>query len=169
MRVVFKVVDRLLERVRHDLARPHEFAAERVGFFVCRAASLAPEDVVVLAHDYRPVEDEHYLDDPSVGAMMGPSAIRKALEFALNNKAGMFHVHMHDHAGRPKFSRTDARESAKFVPDFWNVRPEMPHGALVASKNSLWGLCWYPGMSEPIEIGEFVVIGSPMVFVGNGQ
>ena len=99
---------------------------------------------------------------------MGPSAIRKALEFALNNKAGMFHVHMHDHAGRPRFSRTDARESAKFVPDFWNVRPEMPHGALVASKNSLWGLCCYPGMSEPIEIDEFVVIGSPMVFVRNG-
>ncbi len=134
MRVLFKVVDRLLEQVKHDLTRTHEFAAERVGFFVCRVASLAPEGVVVLAHGYRPVEDAHYIDDPTVGA---------------------------------RFSRTDARESAKFVPDFWNVRPEMPHGALVASKDSLWGLCWYPGMSAPIEIGEFVVVGSPMVFVRN--
>ncbi len=167
MRVVFKVADRLLEQVKHDLTRPHEFAAERVGFFVCRVASLAPAGVVVLAHGYRPVEDEHYIDDPTVGAMMGPSAIRKALEFALNNKAGMFHVHMHDHAGRPRFSRTDARESAKFVPDFWNVRPEMPHGALVASKDSLNGFCWYPGVSAPIEIVEFVVVGSPMVLVRN--
>jgi len=165
MKVVFKVVDRLLERVRLDFARPHEFAAERVGFFVCRVASLVPEGVVVLAHDYRPVEDEDYIDDPSVGAMMGPTAIRKAMEFALNNKAGMFHVHMHEHIGRPRFSRVDSRESAKFVPDFWNVRPEMPHGALVASKDSLWGLCWYPGLSEPIEIDEFVVVGSPIVFV----
>lgn len=165
MRVVFKIVDRVLKRVRHDLARPHEFAAERVGFFVCGAARLAPEGVVILAHDYRPVEDEHYLHDPSVGAMMGPTAIRKALEFALNNRAGMFHVHMHDHLGRPGFSRTDARESAKFVPDFWNVRPEMPHGALVASKDSMYGLCWYPGIPAPVEVNEFVIVGSPMIFV----
>ena len=167
MKVLFKVVDRLLERVRYDLARPHEFAAERVGFFVCRPASIAPEGVVILAHDYKPVEDQDYIDDPSVGAMMGPHAIRKALEFALNNKVGMFHVHMHEHIGRPRFSRVDYSESAKFVPDFWNVRPEMPHGALVASKDSLYGLCWYPGISTPAEIDEFVVVGSPMSFIRN--
>jgi len=168
MRVLFKVIDRLLERVRHDLARPHEFAAERVGFFICRTAELAPEGVVVLAYDYKSVEDEDYVDDASVGAMMGPNAIRKALEFALNNKAGMFHVHMHEHAGRPRFSRVDFRESAKFVPDFRNVRPEMPHGALVASKDSLYGMCWYSAVSAPIEIDDFVVVGSPMVVVRIG-
>ena len=164
MRVVFKAIDRLLERVRVDLARPHEFAAERVGFFLCSVARLVPDGVVILAHDYRPVEDDDYVDDPSVGAMMGPAAIRKALECALNSKVGMFHVHMHDHAGYPGFSRTDTRESAKFVPDFWNVRPEMPHGALVVSRDSLCGMCWYPGMLTPIEIKKFVVVGSPMVF-----
>ena len=167
MRVVFKVVDRLLERVRHDLVRPHEFAAERVGFFVCRAAHLSPNGTVILAHDYKPVEDEDYVDDPTVGAMMGPSAIRKALEFALNNNVGMFHVHLHEHTGRPRFSRIDTRESAKFVPDFWNVRPEMPHGALVASRDNLYGMCWYPGISGPTEISEFVVVGSPMVLLRN--
>lgn len=123
-----------------------------------------PEGVVILAHDYRPVEDADYIDDPTVGAMMGPAAIRKGLEFALNNQVGIFHVHMHEHTGRPGFSRTDARESAKFVPDFWNVRPEMPHGALVVSKDSLYGKCWYPCMAAPIEIGEFVMVGSPVVF-----
>jgi hypothetical protein len=169
MRVVLKLVDQLLQQVRHDLARPHEFAAERVGFLVCRAAGLVSEGVLLLAHGYRMVEDEDYVDDASVGAMMGPNAIRKALEFALNNKVGMFHVHVHEHIGRPRFSRVDFRESAKFVPDFWNVRPEMPHGALVASKDSLFGLCWYPGMSAPIEIGEFAMVGSPMIFVRNGS
>ena len=169
MRVIFKVVDKLIKHVRRDLARPHKFAAERVGFLVCKPAELVPEGVVVLVHDYRAVEDEDYVDDASVGAMMGPNAIRKALEFALNNKAGMFHVHMHEHIGRPRFSRVDFRESAKFVPDFWNVRPEMPHGALVASKDSLYGMCWYPGVSTPIEIDEFVIVGSPMAFVRNGS
>ena len=167
MRVMFKVGDQLLARVRNDLGRLHEFAAERVGFIACRAASLVPGGIVILAHEYKAVGDEDYIDDRTVGAMMGSNAIRKALEFALNNKAGMFHVHLHEHTGRPRFSRTDARESAKFVPDFWNVRPEMPHGAMVLSKDSAYGLCWHPGISRLIEIDKFVVVGSPMVFLRN--
>lgn len=169
MKVMFKVMDRLLERVRQDLGRPHSFAAERVGFLVCEAASLAGSGTLILAHEYRPLDDQDYLDDPSVGAMMGPNAIRKALEFALNHKVGMFHVHMHCHLGRPRFSRIDERESAKFVPDFWNVRPEMPHGSLVLSKDSLCGSYWHPTVSKPIEINDFVVVGSPMVFSRNFQ
>jgi hypothetical protein len=167
MRVLFKIMDRLLEHVRQDLSRPHAFAAERVGFLVCRAASLDPSGTVILAHSFKPLEDADYVDDPTVGAMMGPRAIRKALEFALNNKVAMFHVHMHDHSGRTRFSRVDARESARFVPDFWNVRPEMPHGATVLSRDSAFGMCWHPAESVPIEIGEFVVVGSPMLFIRN--
>jgi len=167
MRVLFKIMDRLLEQVRLDLLRPHAFAAERVGFLVCGVAKLAPSGTVILAHSFRPVEDTDYVDDPTVGAMMGPGAIRKALEFALNNKVGMFHVHMHDHSGRTRFSLIDARESARFVPDFWNVRPGIPHGAAVLSRNSAFGMCWHPAVPVPIEIDEFVVVGSPMFFTRN--
>lgn len=168
MTVLFKIVDRLLEKARRDLTRPHNFAAERVGFLACRAARLPNDGIVLLASDYKPVDDSDYVDDPTVGAMMGPNAIRKALEFALNHRVGMFHIHLHEHTGQPRFSRVDSRESAKFVPDFWNVRPEMPHGALVASTDSLYGFCWHPGTAKPIEIGDFVVVGSPMVVVRNG-
>jgi hypothetical protein len=162
MKIIFKITNTLLDEVRDDLVRTHEFAAERVGFFVCRVASLPSGGAVILVHDYKPVEDADYVDDPTVGAMMGPGAIRKALEFALNNKSGMFHVHMHEHLDRPRFSRVDTRESAKFVPDFWNVRPEMPHGAVVLSKDSACGFCWIPGVSKPAEITDVKFIGSPM-------
>jgi hypothetical protein len=139
-----------------------------VGFLACRAARLSKDGIVLLAFEYRTVDDEDYIEDPSVGAMMGSRAIRKALEFALKNKVGMFHIHLHGHRGRPRFSGVDSRESAKFVPDFWNVRPEMPHGALVVSIDSFYGLCWYPRGSAPSEIADFVVVGSPMKITRGG-
>src|ERR1700720_3721710 len=82
MKVLFKITNSLLELVTQDLVRRHDFAAERVGFLSCRVAKLKPAGLIILAHDYNPVADNDYLDDPRVGAMMGPAAIRKALQFA---------------------------------------------------------------------------------------
>ncbi len=164
MRVTFKITRRLLGIVRDNLNRPHAFAAERVGFLSCRMAALKPEGCLVLAHRFHPVADEDYVRDFSVGAMMGAAAIRKALQFALSNEVGMFHVHAHEHTGLPRFSGVDLRETAKFVPDFWHVRPHAAHGAIVLSLDSIAGLCWYPLISAPISISRFSIVGSPMWF-----
>jgi len=161
MIVAFKIVETLLGRVFEDLRRPHPFAAERVGFLSCRVGALNP-GWVVLAHDFHPVADDDYLRDRSVGAMMGPAAIRKALQVALSNEVGMFHVHIHGHRGRPWFSGVDLRETAKFVPDFWHVRPQLVHGAIVLSLDSAAGLCWHPQASEPLVFSKFSVVGTPM-------
>ena len=151
--------------MREDLLRPHEYAAERVGFIICGVGKVEPSGFVILAHSYCSVADEDYVDDPTVGAMMGPGAIRKAMQLAYTNKVAMFHVHLHDHVGHPKPSSTDRRETAKFVPDFWNVRPEMPHGAVILSRDWLSGRCWYPGRSEPIEIADVTVVGARLVWI----
>src|ERR1700674_6069733 len=79
MRVRFKITTGLLVSVRADLGRPHPFAYERVGF-VLAAAARSASGVLVLAQEHHPVADEDYLPDSSVGAMMGPGAIRKAME-----------------------------------------------------------------------------------------
>ena len=76
MRVAFKITRSLLGRTLDDLCRSHPFAAERVGFFSCRVGGLRPSGWVVLAHDFHPVADDDYLRDRTVGAMMGPTAIR---------------------------------------------------------------------------------------------
>jgi hypothetical protein len=55
--------------------------------------------LVLLAEGYHPVADDDYIDDPTVGAMMGQEAIRKALKVALLQPVGMFHVHVHEHRG----------------------------------------------------------------------
>src|ERR1051326_2196944 len=130
MKTNLRIARKLLQDVREDLTRPHPFAFERVGFLACKVAETKPRGVIVYPYHYLPVEDEDYLHDVRVGAMMGPDAIRKALQFAFKNRVSMFHVHLHDHYGSPRFSDIDLRENSNFVPDFWHVRPTFPHGAL---------------------------------------
>lgn len=165
MTVHFKITRVLTHQIREDLARAHSFAAERVGFVTCRVGALPSGGIVVLAHDYHPVADEDYLPDHTVGAMMGPAAIRKAMQHAYCSQSAMFHVHMHEHHGAPWFSRTDLREAARFVPDFWNVRPEMPHGALVLSLDSVAGVCWLSSSREMVKISKITIVGAPLIHV----
>src|SRR5690349_7393329 len=104
MRLILKLLGTELQAIREDLSRPHQFAFERVGFIACRFARLRPAGLVIVAADYLPVADEHYLDAPGYGALMGPAAIRSALQHALDHPVGMFHVHAHGGRGRPRFS-----------------------------------------------------------------
>ena len=165
MNVQLRITSRLVAHVRSDLARPHSFASERVGFLMCKVARALPRGVIILPYDYKAVEDQDYLNDPSVGAMIGPAAIRKALQLAYKNPIAMFHVHLHAHLGRPWFSEIDLRETNNFVPDFWHVRAGFPHGALVFSHDSLCGLCWMPKSKKPIRISAMSVVGSPMTLI----
>ena len=169
MNIVFRISRDLLKIVRRDLARPHPFASERVGFLVCRLGSVGHHEVVILAQSFQSIADDDYVESDSVGAMMGSAAIRKALQIAYSDRTSMFHVHMHEHFGQPGFSLVDLRESAVFVPDFWHVCPSHPHGALVLSKDSATGLCWYPGIRHPLPIGEIVVVGAPMEIIPNAR
>lgn len=162
MKIAFKMTDVFMQKIRADLKRPHAFAAERVGFIACNVSQLPENGLIILAKEYHSVADEDYLNDWSVGAMMGSAAIRKALQVAYSANMSMFHVHVHEHLGCPRFSRTDIRESEKFIPDFWNVQPELPHGTLLLSHNSAIGLCWIPDKPSIVPITDITVTGSPL-------
>lgn len=164
MTIHLKMTRRLRDIALRDLARPHPFAAERVGFVSCKTAT-SPGGLIILAAEYHPVADEDYLPDQWVGAMMGPDAIRKALQFAYNHPASMFHVHVHNHKSTPAFSTTDLRESVKFVPDFFNVQPNFPHGAVILSKDSGVARCWYSSAEPPTWVSRITFVGSPMEFI----
>jgi len=169
MKISFKITAKLLAQIHHDLSHPHPFAAERIGFVQCQVAALHGKRLLILAHEFHPIEDADYLNDPAVGAMMGPAAIRKALQIAYAAPMCMFHVHRHDHRGDPWFSHIDLTENQKFVPDFWHVQPKFPHGAIVLSFDSMAGLAWIPSKRTPIRISEFSIVGSPMRFLGVRQ
>ncbi len=162
MRVLFKAASGLIDAVRADLRRPHPFATERVGFIACRFGLLRP-GLAVLAYDFHPVADEDYLDKPGFGALMGSAAIRKALGHTYRNPVGMFHVHLHEHRGIPVFSAIDDRETRKFVPDFFNARSTVPHGAIVLSADAACGFVWHPVSRRPLAITEFSFVGAPMI------
>jgi hypothetical protein len=165
MMVVWSIRRDLLDKVRRNLERPHKFAAERVGFLSCGAGRLPGDGLILLAANYHPVEDDDYIDDPRVGAMMGSGAIRKAMQKAYNAGAAdisMFHVHMHEHNGMPSFSTIDLVEDAKFIPDFFNVAPLMPHGAIVLSHDRAAGLCWRERGANPTYIDRFNAVGAPL-------
>ena len=100
LRIRFKVTTALLTAIRTDLQRVHPFAYERVGF-VSAGLSAGDGELLVLAREYQPVADDDYLRDPTVGAMMGPHAIRRALQWALRGGVSLFHVHTHRGHGIP--------------------------------------------------------------------
>ena len=161
MKVGFKITTALLTAIRSDLRRPHPFAHERVGF-ISAGLSTVSEGLLVLAREYQPVADDEYLDDPAVGAMMGPDAIRNALQWALQDGVALFHVHTHGGRGIPGFSEIDLRENAKFVPDFFKVAPQCAHGAIVLSDSAAHGLVWF-GRSRPNQVmTSFIEVGVPL-------
>ena len=161
MSITFKITPRLLRHVRADLARPHPFAFERVGF-ISAGVAAAGDDLWLLAREYRPVDDNDYLRDDSVGAMMGPEAIRKALQWAMKTEQAMFHVHTHGGDGVPGFSGTDLREHSKFMPNFFQVAGKSPHGALVLSNNAASGQVWLQPTGAGDYIDRFVEVGMPI-------
>jgi hypothetical protein len=73
----------------------------------------------------------------------------------------ILHVHLHEHAGIPRFSSIDDHESARFVPDFLKVRATMPHGAIVLSNDAACGRCWTSRTQPSLAITDFQFVGAP--------
>jgi len=165
MRYALRITDRLLEEVHQDLSRPHAVAYERVGHLHCRVG-IDRGLTVILAEEYRPVADGDYLPSVEVGAMIGPTAIRRALQHAYQRRDAVFHIHRHDHVGVPAFSRLDVRENARCVPDFWKVSPAMPHGALVLSLDAATGQVWCPLTHANQSLGDITCVGTPVRRLG---
>jgi hypothetical protein len=157
----FKSPCALLDMVRIDLRRPHPFAHERVGFISAGLSSMG-RDLLILARNYRPVADADYIPNSSVGAMMGPEAIRRSLQWAMQDGHALFHVHTHGGLGVPQFSVVDIRENAKFIPDFCKVAPQCVHGAIVLSDNAARGQVWLSRACPPLFIAQFTEVGAPL-------
>lgn len=141
MRTIFRAQESLLDQALIDLERPHPFAAERVGWIAVKPA-MAGETLLLLGYGYHPVADEHYVQDSSVGAMIGEDAITAALAIARRDRVGMFHVHSHGGRGFPTFSGVDVREYPKLVFDLLSAQRGYPHGALLFSGNEMIGRVW---------------------------
>ena len=165
MNIHFKIQREFIDSIRRDLSRPHEFAYERVGFIGCKAGRLGNGAWIILAALYYSVADEDYVEDDSVGALIGSAAIRKMMQVAYDEPLSIFHVHMHEHRGIPRPSPVDIREMGELIPNFWHVRENLPHGAIVLSRDSLSGTIWDPSLQVKRPIDDITVVGTPMQLI----
>ena len=161
MKARIKVPSAMLTTIRADLARPHQFAYERVGFLTAGAALFDGNGLLLLARDYRPVDDEDYVPDRSVGVKIGADAMRKALQAAYRPASTVLHIHTHGGLGRPHFSGVDRRSAADFIPSFFNPVPRMPHGIVVLSDDGANGLLWIDAHQAPVPITDIISVGGP--------
>ena len=168
MNAEMRFPEALFTELHADLSRPHAFALERVSFLSCCPARLPGCSLLFIGHALLPVDDDDYEEDESAGAVFGSNAVRKALQYAYNTRVSIFTVHRHEQSGRPQLSRMDMETSERLVADLWNVCPDRPHGAIVLSQDSAFGLLWCYGSRKPVPIQRFVIVGWPIREVSYG-
>lgn len=155
----------LYETIQEDLARPHPFAGERVGFAYGRLANVGGKTPLVLLYRYVPVPDEHYIEKPGFAACIGGDAIRATRQEIRNHSGtceGAFHVHVHNHKGEPRFSRPDLIGLPPLIPGFARPAKDAAHGLLLLSADHGIAWVWLPGMAEPCTTSRIVVVGAPV-------
>lgn len=132
-----------------------------------RVASNSKADgelgLMILAGSYSPVPDGDYIEDHTVGAKIGSAAIRSAMQRSLDTGMGVMHIHMHEGRGRPGFSTMDRKSMNNLIPSFFNVSPNVPHGALVFNRYSIAGVVWID-KKTPLVIAKVSVVGYPSEF-----
>lgn len=166
MNILLRFPGMLRDHILADLRRPHQFAHERIGFLYCRQ-SRVPSGWLLLAYKYTPTGDNRYIEDNTVGAKFDSCAIREAMQIALDEAASALHVHLHDHAGRPRMSKTDLFEMQALMPCFVNLCPRSIHGALVLSSEAAVARVWGVGLpGEGVPVSKITSVGTPLRFLG---
>ena len=162
MKLRFRILKGLHVHVKEDLARPHKFAYERVGFVSAKLGNRGTDEVLVLATNYYPVADEYYINDPGSGARISSAAIREAMQLVLDTREGLFHVHWHSHHGKPGFSSMDLRETPRIVSSLSVVGPEQAHGMFLLSDDHCIAHVWTPATTESVVADSVTIVGYPM-------
>jgi hypothetical protein len=171
MKVEIRLTGSLHEEILRDLARPHPFAGERVGFVFGRVGSLTDEGKLALLNRYHSVPDDQYIDDETVGARIGSDALTGAMQavyYGRPAREGIFHIHVHPHIGETGMSPVDRREIPKLMPGFQSVGREAVHGIIILSRDHGSGWVWLPGRKEPVAAGTVSVIGKPLGVFAKG-
>lgn len=160
----FRIPQRLHRQMLDDLRRPHPFAFERVGFLYTTSVKMPDKTILIIATEYTPVEDTHYINDYSVGAKINSDAIRTAMQRSLKNQTGCFHVHIHDHRGKPTPSRTDIKSLPGVVESLCNIAPDEANGYLILSRDSFYAGVKVKGIVRLQTPKIISAIGKPMLF-----
>lgn len=159
-KIQLKIPRQLYSLMLADLARPHPYAYERIGFCRVRLGNRGGTTELLLVTDYWPVEDDQYIPDEFSGARINNLAIRTALQTSISSDEGIFHVHMHDFPGIPRFSRMDLEEIPRIIESLTHANPAMPHGMLVLGHEEAAAKAIMPGGTLQ-SVDRITVVGQP--------
>lgn len=165
MKIEIRIPGAIRAEVLADLARPHPFAFERVGFLSAASALLGIDHYLVLVTGYNPVPDDHYIDDDTVGACISGTPIRAAMQRVLDEGKGQIHVHLHDHEGPTGPSSTDRRGLPPIVRSLAAVGPRQASGYLIFSADSAWAELRVPDVGVPVLATKITSVGFPLLFL----
>jgi len=162
-KTIIKIPRSLFAAALEDLARPHRFAYERVGFFSTKC-STTKNLTLVHCIEYHPVADVHYIRDRSVGARINSAAITEAMARCTNSGVGQIHVHTHgESSGLPNPSTVDRTELPGLIRSLRNVSETNSCGWAILSADNAWLSVVLPRNNVPIERIAVSIIGSRMV------
>lgn len=145
MMIEIRMTETLRSQILADLARPHEIAFERVGFVYGKYLALNKKLEIVYLYDYEPVSDKNYLDDTQYAAAINSEAIVNAMQRARIKRPipeCIFHIHQHEHSGKPAFSRPDQKGLPPLIPGFLRSSPTAVHGLLLLSHDCGMAQVW---------------------------
>ena len=163
-KIIIRIPKKFCDQMLLDLRRPHPFATERAGFLYAKTVYLDKDLILVICTDYIPIEDSNYIYDPSVGAKINAEAIRLAMQGTIDRQAGCFHVHLHEHFGKPNPSSTDEAGLRGVVDSFANVASKHANGIIILSKDSFYSSIKLKGERNTFDSNSISVIGYPMKF-----
>ncbi|HKW22798.1 MAG TPA: hypothetical protein VJO13_15535 [Ktedonobacterales bacterium] len=163
--VLIRLTRPLVEGMQADLRRPHPYAVERVGFLFARKGSGPPGTTLLFPIEYHAVPDDQYIEGLALweGAAINGDAMRSAMERVMATKLSALHVHLHDHLGRPRLSRTDWRDLPDVARSFRHADPTLIHGGIVLSRDAATGAVWLPDVpiGEPA-LPRISIVGYPL-------
>ncbi len=164
-KIFIRLPESIHKQMLDDLYRAHSFAYERVGFLYTRSIQLPDCTLLILAFSYQPIADDQYIDDATVGAKIGSTAIRSGMQYILSHQCGSFHVHLHDHSGKPGPSGVDRKSLPAVVHSFSNANPRQAHGIIILSRDSIYAEV----LSDPSTafrlVDRVTIIGYPMKLI----
>jgi len=165
MNVNIRISQKLYDDALTDLRRPHPFACERIGFFSSSTVQLDTNDFLIFLKDFHSIQNEHYIDNPEVGACIGREAIQAAMQRSLKLNMGQIHAHIHEHAGRPHPSPDDLEGVPPITRSLSLTSPDQTSGYLILSRNSAWAELHIAGTGQIAEASKITVTGFPLQFL----
>lgn len=166
--IQFRIPKFIYELMQEDLRKPHPFAYERVGFVFTKTILLFDTSYLIVATDYLPVADEDYIEDMNVGAKINSNSIRTAMQGIVDRNGGCFHVHLHNHSGKPYPSFTDLESLPGIVNSFSNIASKQANGILILSRDGFYTDIKYGKEIQTYKANTISVVGYPFLFQYSG-